>query len=239
MIQRKKQVLLIAFLCFCASITVCTAVAYPGKTRSHKASRWYDGMDVSHHQGKIDWKKVAKKSDVKFVYIKATQGATVVDDKYAYNNREARKHGILCGAYHYFSSASSVKDQFRAFTRVVKKKDQDLIPVIDIEREGMKHWSRKEIRRNLDEMIRLFRKHYGKAPIIYSQYIFYNEYLAPYYNHYILFLAKYSKGRPIIKGKGKVNIWQFTERGQIDGVKGRVDLNRMVGTSSIKMLKLR
>lgn len=239
MTQRKKPFLLIALLCICASITVCTAMAFTVKSQSHKNSRWYDGMDVSHHQGKIDWKKVAKKSDIRFVYIKATQGTTIKDDRYTYNNREARKHGILCGAYHYFSSSSSVEDQFRAFTRIVKKKNQDLIPVIDVEREGMRHWSKKEIRRNLDKMIRLMKKHYGKAPVIYSQYVFYNDYLAPYYNRYILFLAKYSKGRPVIKGKGKVNIWQFTERGQILGVKGRVDLNRLVGSSSLEMLKLR
>lgn len=42
------------------------------------------GIDVSRHQGKIDWKKVRrwKNKNLDFVYIKATEGATYVDETY-------------------------------------------------------------------------------------------------------------------------------------------------------------
>ena len=47
-------------------------------TTSHRSSQnikcQYDGIDVSHHQGKINWKEVAKDKQIQFVYIKATQG---------------------------------------------------------------------------------------------------------------------------------------------------------------------
>ena len=230
------------FLLLLIALSTVVATAYaltPRKQKKKAQAAWFDGIDVSHHQGRIDWKRVAKDKRVRFVYIKATQGTTIVDERYKYNNRNARKHGILCGAYLYFSSSSSVRDQFKAFTRVVKKKDQDLIPAIDVEREGMKHWTPKQVRNNLQQMCRLMKNYYGKSPIIYSQYVYYNERLAPYFNHYLLFLAKYSKGKPVIIGKGRNNIWQFTERGLINGINGRVDLNRLMGNTSLKTLKLR
>ena len=36
----------------------------------------YQGIDVSNHQGLIDWSLVSKDENIKFVYIKATEGAT-------------------------------------------------------------------------------------------------------------------------------------------------------------------
>ena len=45
------------------------------------------GIDVSHHNGKIKWEEV---SDVEFVYVKATEGATYVDPMYQQNIKGAR-----------------------------------------------------------------------------------------------------------------------------------------------------
>ena len=115
----------------------CLAVALLGaagvgmgnrQQKPKKPTSWFQGIDVSHYQGRIDWKRVARSGDVRFVYIKATQGATIVDDRYSYNNRNARRQGILCGAYLYLSSSSTVREQFDAFKRTAKKSDQDLSP---------------------------------------------------------------------------------------------------------------
>ena len=64
--------------------TICVIAS--AATASHKSSkntkRQYDGIDISHHQGKIDWKEVAKDKQIKFVYIKATQGTSIKDKNY-------------------------------------------------------------------------------------------------------------------------------------------------------------
>src|SRR3712207_2867977 len=101
----------------------------------------YDGIDVSHHQGKIEWKKVGQDPKIKFVYIKATQGTTIKDRRYARNLFGARTHGLRCGSYHYLSSESGVREQFRYFKSVVKRSQQDLIPMVDVEKEGVRGWS--------------------------------------------------------------------------------------------------
>lgn len=43
----------------------------------------YHGIDVSNHQGDIDWSLVCKDRNIQFVYIKATEGATHIDKNIA------------------------------------------------------------------------------------------------------------------------------------------------------------
>jgi len=198
----------------------------------------YDGIDVSHHQGEIDWKEVARDKRIQFVYIKATQGTTIRDDRYRSNIRGARRHGLKCGSYHYLSSMSPVRAQFNRFKAVVKKRQQDLIPMVDVEKEGVKRWSGRQLRDSLRLFCRLLKDHYGKSPLIYSHFNFYNEQLAPWFNNYFLFLGKYSWPPPSIKDIGRHNIWQYSERGKIRGIKGRVDLDRFMSGTSLKDIEL-
>ena len=62
------------------------------------------GIDVSHHQGEIDWAKVSKaemgKEPVSFVFMKATEGVSMVDRRYKENYKGAAENGVLRGAYH-------------------------------------------------------------------------------------------------------------------------------------------
>ncbi|MBQ2235977.1 MAG: glycoside hydrolase family 25 protein, partial [Muribaculaceae bacterium] len=89
-----------------------------------------DGIDVSDHQKDIDWRATAANKKIKFVYVKATEGATYSSRRYLYNIENARKHGIKVGSYHFVRTGSRIRDQFENFKRVAKKADQDLIPLI-------------------------------------------------------------------------------------------------------------
>ena len=73
------------------------------------------GIDVSHHQGPIDWQRVAA-DDVAFAVIKATEGGDHVDDAFATNLREARAAGLAVGAYHFFTFCRPGGDQALAAT---------------------------------------------------------------------------------------------------------------------------
>ena len=91
------------------------------------------GIDVSHYQGRIDWRTVAKSKEVGYVYIKATESNYMVDDTYEYNLTEARRNGIKAGSYHFFRPGVSAAGQFALFKRVIDKRKQDLLPLIDVE----------------------------------------------------------------------------------------------------------
>ena len=84
----------------------------------------------------------------------------------------------------------------------------------------------------------LIRQEYGKYPLLYSQYRFYNEKLAPEFNKYFIFMARYSDTAPVLKGDGRHNIWQYTERGKVNGIKGHVDLDRFVNGTSYRDIAL-
>jgi lysozyme len=62
-------------------------------------------VDVSHHQGHIDWEAVAH-DQITYAYMRATEGETVVDAEFDKNWAAAAAAGIKRGAYHFFSLCS-------------------------------------------------------------------------------------------------------------------------------------
>lgn len=91
------------------------------------------GIDVSHHQGTIDWDKVATATiaddaRVEFVFIKATEGKSHLDRNFQRNFRKAGQYGLIRGAYHYFSPNVSGDRQARYFMDNVQLEEGDLPP---------------------------------------------------------------------------------------------------------------
>ncbi len=93
------------------------------------------GIDVSHHQGEIEWAKVAA-DDVTFAYIKATEGGDFRDKAFARNWSEARKAGIATGAYHFYTFCRPAADQAQNIIATVPKEADALPLVIDLEFGG-------------------------------------------------------------------------------------------------------
>jgi lysozyme len=179
----------------------------------------YHGIDVSHHQGSIDWNKVATDTLIQFVYIKATEGATHRDKMYEYNLKGARNAGLRVGSYHYLRKTSSIRQQFRNFTKAAQQDLQDLIPMVDVEEEVPK------------DSIRLFcqllTEYYGIRPAIYGTNRSYNNFCAPEFNDYVLMIGRYGTKPPIISGPSHYDIWQYSETGVIPGIPKPVDLDRL------------
>ena len=213
-------------------------IAYPQKERATILSDDYNGIDISKYQGQINWEKVASDPKIQFVYIKATEGARQVDNKYHDYVDDARKEGLKIGSYHYFIGRKSAKDQFRNFKKHIDKHTQDLIPMVDVEEAGNSSISRNELQRNLSNFMQLVKSEYGKYPLLYSQYGFYKEKLSPEFDKYFLFIARYGKNPPTLNSTGKHNIWQYTEKGEILGIKGYVDLDRFCNGTSLSDIEL-
>lgn len=191
------------------------------------------GIDVSHHNGKINWGQLP---DVEFVYVKATEGATYVDPMYQQNIKGARAKKLRVGAYHYFRTTSSVQKQFENYKEHVKKSDIDLIPMVDV--EECKKWSTVQLQDSLMRFIQLVKSHYGKAPMIYSVNTFYNKYCAPKFNNYYLMIGRYGNDKPFIKGKGTYTIWQKSQIGRIAGISKNVDIDIFHKKASVKVILL-
>lgn len=184
----------------------------------------YDGIDISSYQGYIDWGKVSSDKDIRFVYIKATEGATYRSPHYAHNITQARRYGLLVGSYHYLTSSSSIVDQFNNFSTYALVDVQDLMPMLDVEVRGS--WSRSQLIDSVNKFCDLVEDHYGVQPMIYSTMGFYNKNLTPYFNKHKLYIGRYSNSEPEINWEGEYTIWQYSENGIIPGIDAYVDLCR-------------
>lgn len=163
-IQKKVFIAIITLLTFC-SCSVLRQEDYA-----------YNGIDVSHYQGNINWKTVVSNKNIKFVYIKATEGATWSDAKREIYARGAHQEKLLVGYYHFFRTSSSGADQFENFAKSIEGLPNDLIPVLDIEVEP-KASEMRQFEQGINTFIKLCRKKYGVYPIIYTMPNFDKKYL--------------------------------------------------------------
>src|ERR1044071_2785616 len=87
------------------------------------------GIDVSHHQGNIDWHSVAE-AGVSFAFAKATDGDTFHDPQFATNWTQMQSAGIVRGAYHFFRPTKPVNTQVEKFIQAVHKLDDGDLPAV-------------------------------------------------------------------------------------------------------------
>ncbi len=193
----------------------------------------FDGIDVSKHQGTINWAELKKYSKIKFVYIKATEGADYIDPRYQENIRNAKMHGFKVGSYHFLSTKSSAVKQFQNFIKTAKREEQDLLPVIDVEK--IRPWSSQQLRDSLKVFADLLEDYYGCKPLIYTSEKFFTSHLGRVFANYPLFIAKYSTIAPNINYPWVM--WQFSDCGIFKSAvrenRGEVDMSRFAKGRSI------
>ncbi len=184
------------------------------------------GIDVSHHQGKIDWEKVTagnvNGTPVSFAFIKATEGVGLIDPNFNYNFYEARENGLIRGAYHFFIPGASARKQADFFCNQVQLEDGDMPPVLDIEKQG--NLTDAQLRKTVLEWLKLVEQHYGVKPIIYT-YINFRQYIlnTADFDDYYFWIAHYYVNEP--RGDFSWRFWQSTDRGKLSGIRGFVDLD--------------
>lgn len=184
------------------------------------------GIDVSEWQGTIDWKKVAK-DGVQFAVIHAGYGRELSQkDKYFERNYAgARAAGIKVGAF-WYSYADSVKraeDEAKTCLKVLEGKTFDLPIFFDQEYEpGILKLSTKT---RTDIVLKFLEtiKAAGRPCGLYSSTDFITTKLqANRLTDYPLWIAEYGSK---LHYTGKVWAWQYTDKGRVAGIKGRVDMD--------------
>lgn len=186
------------------------------------------GVDVSRYQGEIDW-KVLSGQGIDFAYIKATEGSSHIDEKYAYNWEEAGKTSLYRGAYHFFSFDSPGQSQLQHFIGCVKASENMLPPVVDVEFYGDKkvHPPDPEtVETELSAMLTGLEEHYKMTPIIYATEESWNLYIKGRFEAYPLWIRNVVS-KPDTGGSPWL-IWQYSNRKRMKGFLGDekfIDIN--------------
>jgi len=223
--MKKKEIrnvlMFIAFLLIVLNISSCNRRRSPVL---HQSSYIF-GIDVSHYQGYINWKKVTNsKHPIQYVFIRATMGSYSNDNKFNRNWKKAQKYNLIRGAYHYYRPDENSNMQFNNFKSTVKLSKGDLPPVLDVEVESKN--GRRYLRNGIKNWLKLAENHYGVKPIIYTSSNFYKFVLKGHVDGYTLWIADYN-GKPY-----GVN-WhfhQFTNRVSVNGIYSKVDGNNYKGS---------
>jgi len=184
------------------------------------------GIDVSHHQEKVDWGTVATQ-DFQFAFLKASEGLQHVDPQFSSNWASAKTSGMVRGAYHFFRANKSAEDQLRNFTTRVRLQAGDLPPVLDI--ETLDGRTREELIAGVRTWLYLAEIKYGVKPVIYTNLKFYYRYLAGQFDDYPYWIARYGTKEPTVGPGLQLVFWQYGDRGRVAGIEGYVDLNVFYG----------
>ena len=193
------------------------------------------GVDVSHYQGDIDW-DVLSGEDIDYAFIKATEGSSFVDDRFAYNFTHAQKYDISVGAYHFFSFSSPGVTQAENFIATVTPFPGMLPPVIDLEFYGEfaeNPLSKEKVDAELRSMISSLEAYYGLKPIIYATEDSYELYLVNDYEEYDIWIRNVKTKAKMSDGR-QWTFWQYTNREQLDGYNGDekfIDMNVFWGST--------
>ncbi|NLG24483.1 MAG: hypothetical protein GX558_03950 [Clostridiales bacterium] len=193
------------------------------------------GVDVSSHQGEIDWPTLAGQ-DLSFAYIKATEGSTFVDPRYSANAAGGRDAGLRVGAYHFFSYDSPGASQAASFVATIDARPGDLPPAVDVEFYGAYEKSpapAEQAVAQLTALVDALIAQYGVPPVLYATGRAYRLYIegrfdaCPIWIRDVFFAPRLPDGRTW-------TFWQYADRGRLAGYAGRerfIDLNVFAGSA--------
>ena len=201
------------------------------------------GVDFSHYQKDVDWDNLAlycdkdgnvyndKPKDKKymqpvfFVYLKATEGATIKDETYSVRTIEAERHGVLKGAYHFLHLSADIDAQIKNFLETVTWNEGDLPPALDVEVDAQaEKYGKHQVQDMTFKWLSGVEKRLGVRPIIYTRERFRDKYLREdsRFAKYKCWISRYNDQGPDNKDW---KIWQFTEKGSIRGYAKAIDIN--------------
>lgn len=215
------------------------------KGRQFKVGQKVYGIDAAKYQKRIDWTALSLRADkngvvkggnvsgakfvqpVLFALVKSTEGITIKDPTFSRNFAQAKRCGIIRGAYHFLSVNSPVEDQAKFFIKNTPLVHGDLPPVLDLEidRNTMAR-DHARVVAMAKKWLQLVEKHYGVKPIIYTYDNYYKLYLKGHgLDKYDYWIARYG-AEPSSR---QWEIWQFTDKGKVSGINHAVDIDLFKG----------
>lgn len=176
-------------------------------------------IDISHHNGSINWEKVKKEVDCVILRCGYGNDSPRQDDtRFAYNVSECERLGIPYGVYLYSYATTNAQafSEANHILRMLKGHTPSLPIFIDVEEKGTEAHAQKTV----DIVCRTLREK-GYNAGVYASLYWLNNYVKNVEGLYV-WVAQWSDKCTY---KGNIDIWQYSSNGSIDGIIGRVDMN--------------
>jgi lysozyme len=197
-----------------------------------------EGVDVSAHQGAIDWRAVAS-SGKSFAFIRVSDGAAFPDARFAANWAGARAAGLTRGAYQFFRPTEDPVAQADTLLRTMGPlQSGDLPPTIDVETlcaapatQCAQGASPAATADAISAWIDRVRGATGMMPILYTSPGFWSQIPARGLEHRAIpWVSHWYAPKPTVpRGWARWAFWQYSDKGQVPGIAGPVDLDRFEG----------
>ena len=184
------------------------------------------GIDVSHWQGSIEWRKVKNSFGLDFAILKAggSDAGLYTDNKFRANYEEAKKQGIPVGAYFFVGkkfNADNAIQQAQYFLSILKNKTFEMPIFIDVE---ILNVNNKTANTNaVIDFCDYIEKHNGFIGVYGSDFTTF-KYMLDYdkMKRFCLWVARYGTKPKYVK---TWHIWQYSCSGVIRGITEKVDMN--------------
>jgi len=191
-------------------------------------------IDVSEYQGNIDWAKAAKEVD--FVIMRASI-LQRKDNKYQRNVDALEQLNIPYHAYHYIKATTldEARDEAKAFAEATKD-SKPVFYIIDAEWSGIAASIAKDVIEEFEAELRRSVKHDIRVAV-YIGHDKYKSWALNYDRYAYVWIPRYGKNNGTVEGATKpsytCDLWQYTSKGKVDGIKGNVDVSVLNGNKPL------
>lgn len=185
----------------------------------------YRGIDVSDWQGYIDYSEV-RNSGIEVVYIKASQGNSIVDSYFRTNYDNAKANGLKVSLYHFLTARSvqEAESQATYFASVISGTSPDCKLAMDFEVFG--NLTNSQINEISFAFLRKVQELTGKEVIVYSDASnAENTFSQELANAYPLWVAEYGVSTPRTGRWSSYEGFQYSDMGTVPGIRGFTDLD--------------
>lgn len=191
------------------------------------------GIDVSEHQGYINWNAVAA-DGISFAFVRVgnrglTTGSISQDDYFEYNAKAADQAGIKVGAYFYSQAMTEDEAREEADFVIERLRGRNITYPVAYDHERLADnpgraddLSPEQMTKNAAAFCARIQEA-GYTPMIYGSLKDLLRYNLPDLARYNIWLAQYNVNCPTFNQY--FTIWQYTNTGSVAGVDGNVDMN--------------
>lgn len=200
-----------------------------------------EGIDISHHQGPINWGQLTPDSSGKqSVFAKATEGATWQDPEFLSYWPNMASNGFQLGAYHIVrvGTGSTAIEQMENLATQLRRADNDWMkrkPIISLNVIKVGSKDRYELLGSfMEECVSCLKDDHGVTPYVYTNQSFWNTHVknpSEIVKSCPLWIARWRAEEPspeeLPNGWDKWTMWSYSDKGSVPGIPGNVGLDKI------------